>query len=963
MILTNTPSTIFTLTHFHISKFPYLHAMNEKKLFLLDAFALIYRGYFALNASKNFNPVNSKGLDTSAILGFTNTLVEVLTKQKPTHIAVVFDTAAPTQRHVDFTEYKANRDEMPDAIRDALPYIKDIIRAFRIPVIESDGFEADDVIGTLAKKAEQKGFQTYMMTPDKDFGQLVSENIFMYKPGRFGNESEVLGVKEVCEKFEIENPLQVIDILGLMGDAVDNIPGIPGVGEKTAKTLIKQYGSIENMLAHTSELKGKLKEKVEANHDKAIMSKKLATIIVDAPVELSEDELVLEELDKEKVLSLFSELEFRTLAKRLLGQEINSASQKTSGQQDMFTSATPSDQNNSTSKEKEEVIVEEFKTIETVKHNYILINSPEEIKTLVEKIKTKKEFCFDTETTGLDPLTAELVGMSFSLEKHEAFYLPFSENKNEVEEKLNLLKDIFEDESIMKIGQNIKYDYAILKNHGLETNGKFWDTMLAHYILDPDKKHGMDFLSETYLNYRPVSITELIGKKGKNQGTMRDVAIEEIKEYAGEDADITLQLKEIFEKEIRKEKFEELFFNLETPLIKVLANMEMTGVKIDKAMLDEYSSKLEGEANQLEKDIFELSGTKFNIDSPKQLGQILFEVLKIDEKAKKTKTGQYATGEEILSKLVDKHPIINKIQEYREVKKLKSTYVDALPEMINSKTGRVHTNYMQAVAATGRLSSNNPNLQNIPIRTERGRYIRKAFIPTDENHVLLSADYSQVELRIIAALAKDENMIAAFKDGLDIHSATAAKVFGVKLEEVDREMRGKAKAVNFGIIYGQTAFGLSMTLSIPQKEAKEIIESYFAQYPAIKSYIENNIEKARKEGFVKTIMGRRRNLVDIHSSNATVRGFAERNAINAPIQGSAADIIKIAMINIHNELLISNLKAKMILQVHDELVFDVPKNEVEALKTLIKDKMENAVSLEVPLLVEMNSGNNWLEAH
>lgn len=936
--------------------------MNEKKLFLLDAFALIYRGYFALNASKNFNPINSKGFDTSAILGFTNTLVEVLQKQKPTHIAVIFDTAAPTQRHVDYEDYKANRDEMPDVIRESLPYIKEIIRAFRIPVIESDGFEADDVIGTLAKKAEQKGFQTYMMTPDKDFGQLVSENIFMYKPGRFGKESEVLGVKEVCEKFEIENPLQVIDILGLMGDAVDNIPGIPGVGEKTAKTLIKQYGSIENMLAHTSELKGKLKEKVEANHDKAIMSKKLATIITDAPVELKEDELVLEEIDKEKALSLFSELEFRTLAKRILGQEIASVNQNKTGQQDMFSTSTePNDQK--VSNKQEELFIEEFQTIETVKHQYQVLNTNEEINSLVEKIKSKKEFCFDTETTGLDPITAELVGMSFSLEPHKAFYIPFSENQNEVKEKLNLIKEVFEDGLITKIGQNIKYDYAILKNHGIETNGKFFDTMLAHYILEPDKKHGMDFLAESYLNYRPVSIENLIGKKGKNQGTMRDVALEDIKEYAAEDADITLQLKNIFAPKIKEEEFEDLFFNLETPLIKVLANMEMTGVKIDKAMLDEYSAKLEGEANQLEKDIFELSGTNFNIDSPKQLGQILFEVLKIDEKAKKTKTGQYATGEEVLSKLVDKHPVINKILEYREVKKLKSTYVDALPEMINPKTGRVHTNYMQAVAATGRLSSNNPNLQNIPIRTERGKYIRKAFIPTDDNHVLLSADYSQVELRIIAALAEDENMIAAFKAGHDIHSATAAKVFGVPLEEVDREMRSKAKAVNFGIIYGQTAFGLSMTLGIPQKEAKEIIDSYFEQYPAIKNYIQGNIEKARKDGYVKTIMGRRRTLSDIHASNATVRGFAERNAINAPIQGSAADIIKIAMINIHNELLKSNLHSKMILQVHDELVFDVPKNEVETLKGIIKDKMENAVQLKVPLIVEMNSGINWLEAH
>lgn len=940
-------------------------AEATKKLFLLDAFALIYRGYFALNANGKFNPINSKGVDTSAILGFTNTLMEVLQKQKPTHIAVVFDMAGPTQRHEDFTEYKANREEMPDAIKISIPYIKDIIKAFKIPVLESEGYEADDVIGTIAKKAEQKGFVTYMMTPDKDFGQLVSENIFIYKPGRFGNEAEVLGVKEVCEKFEVENPSQVIDILGLWGDAVDNIPGIPGVGEKTAKQLIKQFGSMENMLQNTSELKGKLKEKVEAHVEQALMSKKLATILLDAPVDFKEEDLILEEPDKDKVLEIFSELEFRTLAKRVLGKEIGSAAMtpaavtavNKNGQSDLFGQGeveTPA---------QEEMKFEDFKTIETVAHNYIVLNDENEIRSLTEKIKTKKEFCFDTETTGLDSLTAEIVGMSISIKAHEAFYIPFSENKEEVIKKLSWVKDIFEDDSIMKIGQNIKYDYSILKNYGIELKGKLFDTMLAHYLIEPDKKHGMDFLAESFLSYRPVSIEDLIGKKGAAQGNMREVPLEQIKEYASEDADVTYQLKEIFAPEIEKENFTSLFFEIETPLITVLSEMERQGVKIDKQMLNEYSAKLEGEAKELEKDIFRLATTEFNIDSPKQMGQILFEILKIDDKAKKTKTGQYATGEEILSKLADKHEIIPKILEYREVKKLKSTYVDALPEMINPATGKVYTNYMQAIAATGRLSSNNPNLQNIPIRSERGKYIRKAFIPSDENHVLLSADYSQVELRIIAALANDENMIQAFQNKLDIHTATAAKVFNVELTEVTKDMRSRAKAVNFGIIYGQTAFGLSQTLSIPQKEAKEIIDSYFAQYPAIKEYISGNIQKAHKDGFVKTIMGRRRQLPDIHSGNATVRGFAERNAINAPIQGSAADIVKIAMINIHKSLCEQEFKSKMILQVHDELVFDVPKNEVESLKVLVKDKMENAVKLAVPLEVEMNTGNNWLEAH
>lgn len=927
--------------------------MHEKKLFLLDAFALIYRGYFALNANQKFNPVNSKGLDTSAILGFTNTLVEVLTKQKPTHIAVVFDTAAPTARHEEFTEYKANRDEMPDAIAVAIPYIKEILAAFKIPVIESDGYEADDIIGTLAKKAEEKGFITYMMTPDKDLGQLVSENIFIYKPGRFGSEAEILGVKEICEKFEVTHPKQVIDVLGLWGDAVDNIPGIPGVGEKTAKQLIKEFGSIENLLANTHKLKGKLKERVEQNKELAIQSKKLATILTDAPVELNEQELRLEEPDKERVLELFSELEFRTLAKRVLGQEIQSVSK--SGQMDMF--------GNIEEAPPVEKTIQEFNTIKNTKHNYILVQTLNEIETLCEDLRCQKEICFDTETTSLDAIDAELVGMSFAYAKSEAYYVAFPADKSEAIKLIEPIKKVLENEQILKIGQNIKYDILVLKNYGVEVKGILFDTMLVHYVIEPEKKHGMDYLAETFLNYRPISIEELIGKKGRNQGNMRDVPLEIIKEYAAEDADITLQLKQALAPLLISNNCEKLYYEIEAPLIPVLASMEYEGVNVDVQFLKTYTQKLQEELTVLEKSIHELAGISFNIDSPKQLGEVLFEKLKIDEKAKKTKTGQYATGEDVLAKLAKKHPIIEQILNYRELRKLKSTYVDSLPEMVNKKTGRVHTSFMQTVAATGRLSSNNPNLQNIPIRTERGRMVRKAFIPRNENYLLLSADYSQVELRIIAALSNDENMIAAFKEGKDIHAATAARVFGVPLEQVTKEMRSKAKAVNFGIIYGQSAFGLSENLGISRSEAKEIIDNYFKQYPAIKAYMDKNIEFARKHGYVETIMGRRRYLNDINSSNATVRGYAERNAINAPIQGSAADIIKKAMIDIYEQLEKNQLKTKMILQVHDELVFDLYKPEKEQVMHLVKEKMEGAFNLGVPLITEMNTGLNWLEAH
>lgn len=931
---------------------------NEKRLYLLDAFALIFRGYFALNASKNFNPVNSKGIDTSAVLGFTNTLVEVLQKQKPTHIAVVFDTAAPTQRHEDFADYKANRDETPDAIVVGVPYIKEIIKAFNIPVIESDGFEADDVIGTLAKKAEKEGFDTYMMTPDKDFGQLVSDHIFIYKPARFGNEAEVMGVKEVCEKFEVKDPKQVIDILGLQGDAVDNIPGIPGVGEKTAKQLIKDFGSVEELLKNTDKLKGKLKEKVENHKELAILSKKLATIIVDAPVEFKEKELVVEEPNREKLMELFSELEFRSLSKRLLGQEIRSSN--TSGQTDLFGGGESSGSETTFAEGAETAA---FNTVKTIKHEYNVAGTNEERKKLVSLLIAAKEICFDTETTGLDVLNAELVGMSFSVTPHQAWYVPVPAGQKEAKKLLEEFRPVFENENIIKIGQNIKYDYSVLAEYGIAVKGTLFDTMLAHYIIEPDKKHGMDYLSETYLNYRPVSIEELIGKKNKEQGNMRDVPLEQISEYAAEDADITLQLKEKLEPGLKTGRAAEVFYKIETPLIPVLSSMEREGIHLDVPALHAYSKELETELKSLEKEIYKLATTSFNIDSPKQMGQILFEVLKIDDKAKKTKTGQYATSEDVLVKLQDKHPVIPKILEYRENRKLKSTYVDTLPEMVNPKTGRVHTSFMQAVAATGRLSSNNPNLQNIPIRTEKGRMIRKAFIPRNEKYTLLSADYSQVELRIIAALAGDEVMIEAFKNNEDIHASTAAKVFGVNPQDVTKDMRSRAKAVNFGIIYGQTAFGLSMSLGIPQKEAKEIIDNYFAQFPQIKNYIIKTIEKAKENGYVETIMGRRRYLPDIHAANNTVRQFAERNAINAPIQGSAADIIKIAMINIHREFEKQKFKSKMVLQVHDELVFDAHKDELDEIIPVIKEKMENAVQLAVPLVVETGTGNNWLEAH
>lgn len=924
----------------------------DKTLYLLDAYALIYRAYFGLSQNQI---INSKGQNTSAILGFTNTLWDVLQNNNPTHIAVVFDTDKPTSRHIEYKEYKAQREAMPDDIRSAIPYIKQIIEAFDIPILFSDGYEADDVIGTLAKKAEKEGYTTYMMTPDKDFGQLVSDHIFMYKPARMGNKAEVWGIKEVCEKFEITDPLQVIDYLGMCGDAVDNIPGIPGVGDKTAKKFLKDYGSIENLHKHTHELKGKMKEKVEGSIEQALLSKKLATIIIDAPVAFEEDKLIRGDMHREKLAELFSELEFRTLSKRVLGEEVAIHTQNSDGQMDLFGSVTPA--------EIELNAPKEYKTIDTTTHNYKLINTPALKKELIDKLVQAKSVCFDTETTGLNAQTAELVGIAFSAKIGEGFYYPISADLETAIEELDEFKAIFNDSEKQLVAQNLKYDLAILKRYGIEFKGQFFDTMIAHYLIQPDMKHGMDFLAETYLHYQPVSIETLIGKKGKNQKSMRDLMPEEIADYACEDADITLQLKELFEPQIDKLNLKKLFYDIEIPLVEVLADMENEGINLDIKALKVFSEELSIDLNRLEQQIYELSGETFNVDSPKQLGEVLFEKMAIIEKAKKTKTGQYSTSEETLSKIADKHEIIGVILEYRSLKKLKSTYVDALPELVNINTHRLHTNYMQTVAATGRLSSNNPNLQNIPIRTEKGREIRKAFIPRNEDYTLLAADYSQIELRIIAALSKDESMINAFKNGDDIHAATASKVFEVDINEVTREMRSKAKMVNFGIIYGISAFGLSQRLNIPRGEAAEIIESYFNKYPSIKAYMDSAISTAKEKGYVETIMERRRYLTDINAKNAVVRGFAERNAINAPIQGSAADIIKIAMIEIHKEFAKKGFKSKLLLQVHDELVFDVLKDELEIIKPIIKEKMENAVKIEVPLTVEMNNAINWLEAH
>jgi len=920
---------------------------ETKKLFLLDAMALIYRAYFAL--SKNPR-INSKGLNTSAILGFANTLYDIIKNEKPTHIGVAFDTMVPTVRHEGFIEYKANRDAIPEDLAISIPYIKKLIEAFNIPILYADGYEADDVIGTLVKKAEHEDFITYMMTPDKDFGQLVTEKTLMLKPGKMGNKPEVLGIKEICEKFGIERTEQVIDILGLWGDASDNIPGIPGIGEKRAKELIAQFGSLENVIDNADKLKGKMKENVKNFAEQGRQSKELATIILNVPIDFDEEQLEMKEPDEKALRELLDELEFRAFAKRVFTDiSIKKGEQPVQG--DLF-SEQPADTS-----------ISEKQNINNTVHQYYPVKTKLQRTELIKKLEKSLSFCFDTETTGIDAHQAELVGMSFSVKPGEAWFVTLPENYNECLDVVKEFRSLFENPEIEKIGQNIKYDISMLKWYNVEVKGKLYDTMLAHYLLQPDMRHNMDVLAENYLDYKPVPIEDLIGKKGKNQLSIRTVDIEILKDYACEDADITLQLKNTFEPLLAKTNTLKLFKNIEMPLVPVLASMEAEGVKVDIQTLNEYSLQLEGEIKELEKEIHEQAGQEFNIASPKQLGEILFEKLRITDKPKLTKTKQYSTGEDVLIKLINKHPIVQNILDFRSLTKLKSTYVDTLPEMVNPRTGRIHTSYNQAVTATGRLSSNSPNLQNIPIRTERGREIRKAFVPRNDNYTLLAADYSQIELRIIAELSGDEGMIEAFRQGIDIHSSTASKVYGVPIDQVSRDMRRNAKTVNFGIAYGISAFGLSERLNIPRKEAKAIIEQYFEKYPGISAYMERTIEFAREHGYVETMMGRRRYLRDINSNNHVVRGFAERNAINAPIQGSSADMIKIAMINIYKALTDKNLKTKMILQVHDELIFDTHKEELEIVWPIILDLMKTAIPMKVPIVVDMNTGSNWLEAH
>lgn len=931
---------------------------NEKKLFLLDGYALVYRAYFAFI---NNPRINSSGLNTSAMFGFTNLLMDVIRKHKPTHLAVVFDPQEESsERNGIYEGYKAHRQEMPEDLQKSLPYVARIIDAFRIPLIIKEGYEADDVVGTLARQAEKKGFTTYMMTSDKDYGQLVTENTLWYKPGRMGSPDEVLGIKEVCKKFDVESPAQVIDLLGLMGDASDNIPGIPGVGEKTALKLLKEFGSVENLLANTDKLSGKLKEKVEEHADLARISKQLATIITDVPVELDEKALELEEPDKEKLRDLFAELEFRTLSERILGESISGTATKSQGaQMGLFDAAQDTEETNDTTP-----VVQSFKVLSDTNHQYFIVDDPNWQKELVEELLKQKEVCVDTETTSLDALQAELVGISFCFKAHQAYYIPLPENREETLKILEVFRSFFENREILKIGQNIKYDLTVLANYGFELQGPLFDTMLAHYVIQPEMRHGMDFLAETYLHYKPIATEELIGAKGKKQKSMRDIPVEQVAEYCNEDTDVTFQLKKVFAPQLKETKTEQVFETVEMPLVPVLARMEREGVRIDADFLKEYSHELEKEAQAVEKRVYEQAGETFNLASPRQLGEVLFEKLKLDPKAKKTKTGQYATGEDVLLKLASKHPIVHDILEYREITKLKSTYVDALPQLINTQTGRVHTSYMQAVAVTGRLSSQNPNLQNIPIRTERGKKIRKAFIARNEEHVLLSADYSQIELRLVAEMSGDKHMIEAFQHGKDIHTATAAKVYGVAESEVTKEMRHKAKSVNFGIIYGQGAFGLAENLGISRTEAKEIIDNYFVQFPGIKAYMEKQIAFAREHGYVQTMLGRKRWLSDINSANFTVRGFAERNAINMPLQGTAADMIKLAMIRMDQEMQQNKGKSSMILQVHDELIFDVPRSEVEHMKKRVVEIMQQALPLQhVPIVAEVGVGPNWLDAH
>ncbi len=922
---------------------------NMPKLFLLDAYALIYRSYFAFIRNPRFN---SKGVNTSAMLGVTNSIVQVLEKEKPDYIGVVFDVSAPTFRHEMFPEYKAHREAMPEDLRKSIPYIRKIIEGFNIPIIELAGFEADDVIGTLAKEAEKQGFTTYMMTPDKDYAQLVSDQIFMYKPGKGGDDAEVWGLKEVQENFGIKTADQVIDILGLMGDTADNIPGCPGIGPKTAEKLIADFGSIDGIYQNIDQLKGKQKENLVEFEKQVRLSRYLATIILDVPIEFNTKNLTRDPLNKEALIALFEELEFRTLIQRLKLKDAP-APVEMNFQGTLFDMGSP----------EMEPIGKKMETIETVPHQYYLIENEIQRASLRAELSVQDEFCFDTETTGLDTQSSDIVCISFAFRKHEAYCVTIPKNQQEAQKVIEEFREIFADENTTKIGQNIKFDMLMLSNYGIEVKGKLYDTMLAHYLIQPDLKHNLDFLCDIYLNYKKIPTDDLIGKKGKNQITMRSVSAEKLRDYSCEDADLTFQLKQKMNPDLDKSGIRELFETLEMPLVPVLVHMENAGVKINSEELNVYAKVLLGQIIQIEKEIIELAGVSFNVSSPQQLGVILFEKLKIDSDAKKTKTKQYSTAEETLIQLVHKHPIVQKILDFRGLKKLLSTYVEALPLLVDKKTGKIHTSYNQAIAATGRLSSVNPNLQNIPIRSVNGREIRKAFIPSDENHTFLSADYSQIELRIMAALSQDEEMLKAFNEGKDIHAITAAKIYQIPENEVDGDMRRKAKTANFGIIYGISAFGLSQRLNIPRSEAKELIDGYFRNFPKIKQFMDKQIELARNQGFVQTIKGRKRYLTDINSANAVVRGMAERNAINAPIQGSAADIIKIAMINIYRQFETLKLKSKMVLQVHDELNFDVLKTELEQVKQIVKTEMEGAVDIGVQLTVEMNAAGNWLEAH
>ncbi len=946
---------------------------KKKRLFLIDAYALIFRGYYAFIKNPR---INSKGQDTSAIMGFMNSLLDVIRREKPDHLAVCFDKGGSTDRIKIYETYKANRLETPDAIREAVPIIKDIIKAMHIPICEVEGYEADDIIGTLAKQAEKQGYEVFMVTPDKDFGQLVSNNIYMYRPSRMGNGIEIWGIPEVKERFGVERPEQVIDYLGMMGDASDNIPGLPGVGDKTAKKFIAQFGSLENLLANTDRLKGKIKEKVEANKELGLLSKKLAKIMLDVPVEFHEENFKMSQPDVKKVTQIFQELEFRRLTQQFEKLFPKETQPETSEKTKVSNPANTNQKEKiagggqfSLFDEPQNLPEEETtdfsgrNTLKTTPHLYQTVQPGLSTSLFIEKLLKQKTVCFDTETTSIDALKAQLVGIAFSWEKGKGYYLPFPEDKNEAQELIEKLRPFFENEQIEKVGQNLKYDIKVLHKYNISVKGKLFDTMIAHYLINPDMRHNMDVLAETYLNYSPQSITELIGKKGKNQRSMREVPLEKITEYAVEDADVTLQLKKHFEKELQEAHTKKLFDTLEIPLVKVLALMELEGIKLDVAFLKSLEKDLNNDIKTLEESIYKEAGETFNIASPKQLGEILFGKLKLVDKPKKTKTGQFSTSEDVLSYLAKEHKIIKDVLEYRTLTKLKNTYIEALPKQVNPFTGRIHTQYLQTVATTGRLSSINPNLQNIPIRTERGRQVRKAFVPRNEDYILLAADYSQIELRIIAALSNEETMIEAFKNGEDIHASTAAKVFNVPIEEVTREQRSNAKIVNFGIIYGVSAFGLSNQTNLSRTEAKELIETYYKTYPKLREYINRQINFAREYGYVETVLGRRRYLPSINAGNAIVRGAAERNAINAPIQGSAADIIKMAMINLFNIFEKQNLKSKMLLQVHDELVFEVYKPELETIKPIIKEKMEGAYSLKVPLITDIGIGNNWLEAH